>query len=113
MLIFDLPFHPEIKIRFSYSEKDIAPEQSGCYVITTPNGTILYIGRTDNIRSRMKQHLDDKEKTKLTPLGKPDCFYYKLCSARDLKSLEYAWVHEHKLNSNGKRPYFNKNDPSI
>lgn len=108
MLIFELLSYPEIKIKFEYSELDKAPKQSGCYIITTPNGTILYIGETGNIRNRMEQHLDGKEKKKLTPLGMPYWFYYKLCSVREKIPLEDAWINEYKLNSKGKRPYFNK-----
>ena len=108
MLVFKLLSCPELKVKFDYSEQDSAPKQPGCYVITTFDGTILYIGQTNNICNRMEQHLDKKEKTKRTPSGMPYWFYYKLCDVSDLTSSENAWINEYKLNSNGKRPHFNK-----
>ena len=38
------------------------PMVSGCYVLTTQTGHILYVGLTSNLRGRMEQHLDTPEK---------------------------------------------------
>ena len=112
MLVSDLLPKADGKVKFNYSALDKSPAESGCYIITTFDGTILYIGQSDNIRRRMEEHLDEKEKTKETPWGVSFWLYYKLYDKTKLNELEREWTNEYKLKM-GKRPHFSKNDPPI
>ena len=35
------------------------PRQTGCYGVFNPNGAALYVGRADDIRGRLLDHLGD------------------------------------------------------
>ena len=98
------------QLEFSYADLYAAPEESGCYVITAFNDTILYIGQSQNIHKRMEQHLGNNVKRRKTPWGVAFWLYYKLCDERDLGSLEKGWVNKHIIKE-GKLPFFNKVRP--
>ena len=98
------------KVEFSYSSSHSTPLESGCYALTTFDGTILYIGQAVNICNRMEQHLDSDKNVK-TRWGVPYWLYYKLCPVYELDNLETGWVNEYKIKSRGELPYFNKINP--
>ena len=102
----------ENRVEFSYSALHSVSDESGCYALAAYDGTILYIGQSENICKRMEQHLDDGEKRKKTPWGVAFWMYYKLCPSRDLNSTERGWMNEHKIRE-GKRPFFNKIDAPV
>ena len=110
MLVDNLTPKPDAKVEFNYSELSSVPVASGCYIITTYDGTILYIGQSKNIHNRMDTHLGDKEKRSKTPMGIAYWFYYKLYPVLALDNLEGGWINEHKIREGGNRPYFNKKD---
>ena len=114
MLVSDLAPITDDRVIFSYPKSHEVPEDSGCYVITTLDGTILYIGQSINIRSRMRDHLYTKEMTATMPSGESAYwFYYTLCPAAELNQLEGNWIDDHKLNEGGKLPPFNDVNPTI
>lgn len=86
-------------------------EASGCYVICTFDGTILYIGQSRNINQRVRQHLDDESKSARTPWGVAQWLHYRLCPEADLDQLESAWVTQFKMKNRGNLPHFNKLHP--
>jgi len=101
------------KARFDYSDLNKIPDKSGCYVLTTFDGVILYIGQSGNIAKRVEQHLDSGEKREVTPLGVAFWVYYELCSKVDMDALENGWIHSYILNNKGNLPYFNKILPPV
>jgi excinuclease UvrABC nuclease subunit len=61
---------PEKKIEFIYKNINLVPRKMGCYVLTNFNNEIIYLGLTDNLSRRLKEHLENEEKNKLTAIGK-------------------------------------------
>jgi len=57
MKISELKPLPESKTNFKLSQYNFIPTFSGCYVLTTFNDDILYIGQAVNLRRRFEQHL--------------------------------------------------------
>lgn len=45
------------------------PDNSGCYVLTSFDGNVLYVGLTKNLKRGMAQHLDNREKVNPTSNG--------------------------------------------
>ncbi len=98
---------------FSHRGADFVPQKSGCYALTNASGDILYLGKAENLKRRMGDHLDDTEKTGMTPLGVASVFHYALCERGQLPSLETGWMNQFKMSENGKRPPLNKADPPV
>ena len=114
MLVSYLVPIPDNGIIFNCLGPDEVPEDSGCYVIATFDYTILYIGQSINIRSRMRDHLYTEEMTATMPSGKSAYWFcYTLCPIAELNQLEGNWIGDHKLNEDGKLPPFNDVDPTI
>lgn len=101
--------YPEVtsKTEFHLSKVKFVPEVYGCYVITNFFNDILYIGLTNNLKTRIKQHLDNPHKTKLTELGVAHYFYYKAVdNESELTKLERGWFNHYEL-TEGKLPILN------
>jgi len=98
---------------FDYSELNKIPDKSGCYVLTTSCGFILYIGQSVNIAKRIEQHLDGGEKSKQTRWGVASWVYYEPCPEVNMNSLESNWINSYRLNNEGDFPYFNKILPPV
>jgi len=95
------------KSEFHLSKVKFLPDTFGCYVITTFFNDILYIGQTNNLRIRIKQHLDSSKKTKISELGKGFFFYFNIVDRQvDLSKLERGWLYQFEL-AEGKLPIFN------
>lgn len=95
-------------LEFSYSKQKHVPNSFGCYVISNFNHEILYIGKATSLRNRFTNHLETKEKNKLTPIGKSYWFSYRECSDQfEISRLERGWLNSYELEV-GELPYFNK-----
>ncbi len=95
------------KIEFQLNKVKFVPNKIGCYVITNFQHEIMYIGQTVNLKTRMQQHLENPEKTKLTLIGKAYYFYYKTIEhENDLNRLERGWLNNHELRE-GQIPILN------
>ena len=81
------------------------PAASGCYVLTTMDGVILYVGLTVNLRARMEQHLDTPAKRAVTPLGLARCFHW--LETNNLQPVERGWLNSHQA-LEGVWPILNK-----
>jgi len=112
MLALSLHPKPKEKVQFDFSQTTMLPENSGCYVLATFRGDILYVGQSANIARRMAQHLDDPTKRATTPAGKAFWFYYELCESHRLDGLERGWVNAYTLKE-GDLPFFNKVRPPV
>jgi len=96
---------PSARENFKRSCVKFVSEKSGCYVLTTFGGVVLYIGQAINIRSRMVDHLDDPEKTKETPLGRALFFYW--LEMDNIGKVERTWLNIH-VEHEGRYPLLNK-----
>jgi excinuclease UvrABC nuclease subunit len=86
------------KIEFQLNKVKFVPSMIGCYVITNFHHEIMYIGQTVNLKTRIQQHLENPEKTKLTQIGRAYYFYYKTIEQeKDLNKLERGWLNEYEL----------------
>lgn len=92
--------NPQIEncIEFNYSKAKYVPIFCGCYVLSNFNNDILYIGKTNNLQQRFKQHLENFEKVKLTKIGRAYWFSYKKCTdEHGLAKLERGWLNNYEL----------------
>ncbi len=106
MKVNELTLPPKYKIKFSLSSYYKLPQKSGCYVMTTHNEDILYIGKSDNIQRRFKEHLNDSNKTGTTSKGHVVWFHWLECDEKKLRSLEGGWLNFYSATI-GERPIMN------
>lgn len=112
MKIEELTPQPEEKVHFTLASFKMVPKQSGCYVLTTFGGAILYVGLSDNLFNRFQQHLDNSEKTNPTKEGKAIWFYFKIYDPKNLPELERTWLNQFTC-KHGIRPILNKADSPV
>ena len=86
------------------------PEYAGCYVLATFSQVVLYIGRTINLQTRIKQHLADEDKVKMTPQGRATLFFWFECS--DIERIERTWTNLY-IQCEGRLPPMNSVYPSV
>lgn len=98
---------PIEKVQFKLSSYKYVPKDCGCYVLTTFDNDILYIGLSDNLLARFKKHLDTLEKTSPTKEGRAVWFYFLKYSANNLTKLERSWLNIYEI-EHGELPTLNK-----
>lgn len=103
---------PEDKVHFKLASFKIVPKKSGCYVLTTFEKAILYIGLSDNLFNRFQQHLDNIDKTNPTEEGKAIWFYFTIYDSNNLPKLERTWLNQF-TSKHGRRPILNKVDSPV
>lgn len=107
MKYFELHPKPENKIEFHLSKLKFIPEREGCYMISNFSGDIMYIGLTNNLKIRFKQHLNSTKKVELTKIGIAFYFFYLLVNDKNkLNQLERGWLNHYEL-VEGKLPILN------
>ncbi len=89
---------------FRRSRERFVPAGPGCYVLTTFEGLILYVGLTNNLRRRMNEHLDNVAKTRLTDGGRAVLFHW--LEHTSLERVERTWMNMHLLEE-GRLPLLN------
>lgn len=107
MKIEELIPTPKDKVYFKLTSFKLVPKLTGCYVLTTYENDILYIGLSDNLYARFQQHLDNTEKTNPTKEGKAIWFYYTVYDPINLQKLERTWLN-HYVSFHGILPIINK-----
>ena len=112
MNVASLRPQPEEKTHFRLIVYRRVPEDSGCYVLTSFGGRILYIGQSKNLRRRFEQHLDDPAKTQATPQGRAVWFHWLLHKELHLNALERGWLNEHAT-VEGVLPILNDISPPV
>ncbi len=90
---------------FRRSKERFVPEMSGCYVLSTFSGVVLYIGQATNLRRRMNNHLNNPGKTESTALGRAVLFHWLECS--DIAMIERTWMNIH-IQQEGALPVLNR-----
>lgn len=98
---------PKDKVLFELSSFKSVPKETGCYVLTTFDNDILYIGLSDNLFDRFQQHLDNPEKTNPTKEGKAIWFYFTIYDPKNLPKLERTWINQFAA-IHGRLPILNK-----
>lgn len=93
MNIVELVPQPTSKEAFMRSRERFVPATSGCYVLTTLDGLVLYIGLAENLRRRMGQHLDSPQKTESTKQGRAVFFHW--FESIDTRKIERTWLNIH------------------
>lgn len=106
MKVFELAPRPRGKRPFRSNQHLNIPEQSGCYVLSAFDETIIYIGLSNSLSRRFDQHLDNPEKTGPTPLGRAIWFHWLVC--KNTEQVERTWLNMHEI-SEGELPCLNKN----
>lgn len=104
MNISELAPQPQHREGFLRSRERFVSEKAGCYVLTTFEGALLYVGLATNIRKRMNNHLDNPIKTKETTHGRAVWFYWIECN--DPALVERTWMNMH-MNIEGVLPILN------
>lgn len=89
---------------FRRNREKFIPESTGCYVLTTFEKTVLYIGLTNNLRRRMNEHLDNPEKTAETIHGRAVLFYWM--DNNEINKIERTWLNIH-IQNEGVLPVLN------
>lgn len=107
MKISDIVPSPSLRVQFKLLYYKQVPSVEGCYILTTFELDILYIGLSENLSIRFMQHLDNEQKTKPTKLGKATWFYYLPYSKMNLPKLERTWLNQYVTN-HGELPILNK-----
>lgn len=96
---------PLLRESFHLSREKFVPDRSGCYVLTTFSGIVLYIGLAKVLRRRLHEHLNSLEKTNITAFGRAVLFYW--LESDELQKVERTWLNIH-LENEGALPVLNK-----
>ena len=112
MKVGQLVPEPTLRYRFNLRDHKFIPSESGCYVLTTFDGDVLYIGLTVDIHQRFQDHRDCKEKCEPTAKGFAFWFYHLPCEVKHLERIERTWLNMH-VECHGERPILNKVDSPI
>lgn len=103
---------PKDKINFRLASFKAVPKKDACYVLTTFDNDILYIGLSGNLYDRFQQHLANPEKTNPTKEGKAIWFYFTTYDPNNLPRLERTWLNQFS-SKHGRLPILNKNNSPI
>jgi hypothetical protein len=103
---------PTDKVPFTLSSFKQVPNVQGCYVLSTFDNYILYVGLAADLNSRFRQHLDNPEKTNPTSDGKAIWFHYTTFDPTNLPKLERTWLNQF-LSEHGRLPILNKTSSPI
>lgn len=95
------------RVHFKLLTYKYVPKVEGCYVLTTYDNDILYIGLSKNLNNRFKKHLDTPEKTNPTTEGKAFWFYFVTYDKKNLEKLERTWINQF-VAIHGRLPIINK-----
>ncbi|SHL88972.1 GIY-YIG catalytic domain-containing protein [Nitrosospira sp. Nsp11] len=90
---------------FRRNRERFIPENQGCYVLTTFDSTVLYIGLTTNLRRRIIDHLDSNQKTLPTATGRAVLFFW--IESNEINKIERTWLNTH-IQHEGAKPVLNK-----
>ncbi|MBE7703283.1 MAG: GIY-YIG nuclease family protein [Cyanobacteria bacterium SIG28] len=86
----------EKRVKFDLASYRKLDKTCGCYILTTFDDTILYIGKTENFFERFQQHLKDPVKTSPTKLGKAFWFYYVELPLLDIDRFERTLLNDYE-----------------
>ena len=82
---------------FSLQFIDRIPDVSGCYVLSNIYKDILYIGMSQNVHRRMREHLNDPRMKQRTSLGFVAWFNYHQLQYEFCYQTEQKLLFQHKF----------------
>lgn len=105
MIITALVPLPTAKRPFRLAYQKFVPDRAGCYVLTTFNEVVLYVGLTVSLRRRAGEHMEDLSKSAVTPVGRAAWFHW--LETDDTAKVERTWMNIHILHE-GRIPHLNR-----
>lgn len=99
-----------VHVPFQSRDEWRVPEMAGCYLITNAYHEILYIGQTDNLHRRMKEHLKDSRVVRPTTIGRATWFYFVKIIGSSPKDAEDRLLFNY-VAKNGHLPVLNRIGP--
>ena len=105
MKVQDLKPMPDHRENFRHNRQRFIPKKSGCYVLATFQGDVLYVGLTKDLQHRFGDHLDDAKKISKTENGRAFFFHWFECD--ELEKVERTWQNECEL-EDGVLPILNR-----
>jgi excinuclease UvrABC nuclease subunit len=95
--------------KFSLNNASIdttVPSSPGAYVLVNSNNNAVYVGRSDNnLNSRLKDHLSERETNAWIRRGFPTDFYFEpTTNAQEAYRLECDWFHKYRPSCNTAHP---------
>lgn len=93
--------------QFSLRFHKFIPDEAGCYVLATFDDEVLYVGLTDDLHRRFREHRDTKKKRDPTAHGRAFWFYYLTCETTETRRIERTWLNQH-VELHGVLPVLNK-----
>ena len=101
------------KVYFKLTSYKQVPKESGCYILSTFDNEVLYIGLSVNLHTRFMQHLDNPNKINPTSEGKAVWFNYLVYDKELVEKVERTWINQF-VSKHGKLPILNKiNSPVV
>lgn len=101
----DLTPTPTNRRPFRRNHQKFVPDRSGCYVLSTFIGVVLYVGLAEDLRRRMGEHLDTPEKVSATRFGRAVWFHW--VETVQTNKVERTWMNIH-IQSEGRLPELNR-----
>lgn len=99
---------PLKKVDFQYLSLKMLPQKKGCYVLTSFDSQIIYLGLSINLKSRLLTHFESSKQEAITELGRIFFAYYiEFENDVELNQTERGWLHQYELEY-GKLPPLNK-----
>lgn len=90
---------------FTLSKSKFIPNVAGCYVLTSFEEIVLYVGLATDLRRRFIQHLGNPEKKGVSGGGRATKFHWVETS--DINRVERTWLNIH-VHHEGRYPTLNK-----
>lgn len=98
---------PTNLVPFDLTSYKQVPRSSGCYILSTYDNEILYIGLTKNLYNRFIKHLNTPEKINPTIDGRAIWFHYMVFDTQNLPKLERTWLNQFLI-AHARFPILNK-----
>ena len=95
------------RVQFTFRYQKQVPSEPGCYVLTTFDGDVLYVGLSDNLSRRFGQHRGADEKCEVTLLGRAVWFYFLEQPEKEIRRVERSWQNQYS-SVHGDLPVLNK-----
>jgi hypothetical protein len=105
MNISELVPQPSHCEAFRRNRERFVPDRPGCYVLTTFDKTVIYVGLATSLRQRMDNHLEDPIKTAETKFGRAIWFHW--IETSDIEKIERTWMNIH-IQCEGSLPPLNR-----
>ncbi len=99
---------PEPSRAFEFRVLRALPDKTGCYVLSTASGEILYIGQARSLKSRLLQHWEAGRHNLQTIYGRISrVSIIVVPEPATLNSYERGWINQCRL-ADGTLPALNK-----